>query len=159
MVQDITMDTLTKKKEIRQKLQRKLASQSAEIRKLKDQCSLNDREIKRLGGVYIDNDGRTTRIAFQMAVSNHMLNEHHENVWEDLVCELGINIGRKIASEKTKQAFKDGLGTTHEMREAMNRWLYHTMKNASIYANLSPMQLESAWNSALQAIMDYAKRN
>lgn len=92
------MDTLTKKKEIRQKLQCKLASQSAEIRRLKNECRRKDRDIDRLGGAYVHNDGRKTRVAVEMAVDSRMENENHEHYWEFLVCELGVKLGRQIVS-------------------------------------------------------------
>lgn len=150
------MDALTKKKEIRQKLQRKLASQSAEIQRLKDKCQQKDREINRLGGAYVHNDGQKTRIAIEMMVDNRMANEHHEDYWEFLVCELGIKIGRQIVSEKIKQAFKNGLGCPYQMAEAKGRWIYKAMCDSSVYTNLNPVQLESAWNSALEAVTKYA---
>ena len=153
------MDKLAKNKTIRQKIDAKLKSQRREITDLKRHNKVLESDLRRLGAVFVERDGRNTRIGVQMMVDERMANQYHEDYWEHLVCEIGVKLGRQIVSEKIKQAFKDGLGSPYQMAEAMGRWVYEAMRNSSVYARLNPEQLESAWNSALEAVTKYANDN
>jgi hypothetical protein len=145
-----TMDTLTKKKEIRQKLQRKLTNQAAEIKRLKREVERKDNDIRRLGGVMVERDHRGTRIGIEMRVDERE-SRHYAEVWDRVISELGYKLGRAVWEEQTKQAFSCGLRPPHEMEDVKNEWM-RDMMYCALYRSLNSRELESAWNSALEAI-------
>ena len=144
------MDTLAKKKEIRQKLQRKLSNQSAEIKRLKKECERKDADIQRLGGVRIDRDHRGTRLGIEVIVDDRS-SRYYEEIWERTVAEIGHKLGRRLWSEQAKKAFSDGLRPPYEMESAKFEWIERVARAS--FRSLDYQQLESAWNSALETII------
>jgi hypothetical protein len=145
------MDTLAKKKEIRQKLQRKLSGQAAEIKRLKRECERKDSDILRLGGVRLERDRHGTRLGIEVIVDDRS-SHYYEEIWDRTVAEIGYKLGRAVWGEQAKRAFSDGFRPPHEMEHAKCEWMHEMMSGSSFSRSLNSRELESAWNSALKAI-------
>jgi hypothetical protein len=153
------MDKLAKNKAIREKLDAKLKAQRREIADLKRQNKNLDHKLWKLGGIRVEDDcsGDVKTIAVQVRVDNRMARLYPE-VWMDAVCKIAAELGYSIAHERTLSIFNECVQHPDKLRDWKMRWIFDMMHDRA-FRTLDSHDLMQAWESAFNAIIDYAKRN